>query len=668
MIKKLKNWFHVISTGFDLATSKSMTYNFPPEMTITEKTRGRHILDIEKCRNCSLCAKICPNEAIEMVELKDSIQTTKKLPIYPQIDFSKCCFCGLCREVCPSGALQMTNASIIVGPDKNQFVYPPEQLAQPPELKMPEKAKIKNPISWARSRSLWIINYFTGCCFIEAVPWVSSGFDMERFGLIVARNPRMADVLLIGGYVTEKTVKRIIRIYNQMPYPKFVIALGNCPMNGGTYWDSYHTIKRIDDFIPIDIWIAGCPPRPEAIGFAIVAAINHIQDGYTGKDEIIEVPKKMELSTLEIEETLDPKEMVFNFGPQHPASGNFNLRIVANGEIIDKVTPQVGYLHRGFEKLMEYRTWYQNVMLIQRICVLDGASYEIGYSTAVEKLADIEVPEKAQYLRVIHAELSRIQSHLLNLGLMGGATGFHTMQMVTWGDREKILVLLDELSGGRIYHIYNVPGGVFRDLPETFHDQAMKVIKVIRNRLKKYDKLFINNPTFKLRTSGIGVVPSDVAIEYDLTGPNLRASGTKFDIRKNVPYAAYSELKFEIPTFKDSDAYHRTLCRRLEIEESLSLVEQALEKIPNGPFRNKFGSYKKKLPEGEAISFVESARGELCYHLVSNGDNKPYRAKVRGPTFDPILVLMPKILVGNYIADVPVIYWSLDNCPADHDR
>lgn len=668
MTNNLKKWFNVLRTGFNLVSSKPMTYSFPPDLIVTEKTRGRHILDLEKCRNCSLCAKVCPNEAIEMVERDKLNQPSKKIANYPQIDFTKCCFCGLCVEICPSGALQMTNASIIVGPDKNQFLFPPEKLAQPPELKMPEASKIKNPISWARSRSLWIINYFTGCCFIEAVPWVCSGFDMERFGLIVARNPRMADVLLIGGYVTEKTVKRIIRIYQQMPNPKFVIALGNCPMNGGTYWDSYNTIKRIDDFIPVDIWIAGCPPRPEAIGFAVVAAINHIQNGYTGKEEKVKLTKKYKLPQQKEEKQLNSEELLLPFGPQHPGSGNFGLKMVTNGELVSKATPQVGYLHRGFEKLMEYRTWYQNVMLIQRICVLDGASYELGYVNAVEKLANIEVPERAEYLRVIQAELSRIQSHLLNLGLIGGATGFHTMQMITWGDREKILFLLDELTGGRIYHIYNAPGGVFRDLPDTFKDHALKIIKDMRNRLKDYDRLFINNPTLELRTLNIGKISSDVAIEYDVTGPNLRASGINFDVRKSLQYAAYNELDFDIPTFKEGDAYHRILCRRLEIGESLNLVEQALEKIPAGPFRSKYGSYKRSIPEGEALSYVESARGELCFHLVSNGGNTPYRAKVRGPTFDPILVLMPKLLTGNYIADVPVIYWSLDNCPADHDR
>ncbi len=669
MVKKqVKGIVDVFRGGAAFLAEKPITYNFPPEFTVAEKAKGRHTLDMETCRHCGLCANVCPNHAIEMVKREEGTGDSKKTVRYPQIDFSKCCFCSLCVEICPTKSLKMTNASVMVAMDTKQFLFPPEELAKPPELQMPEPLKIKGAKSWARSRSLWVMNYFTGCCFIEAVPWVSSGFDMERFGMIVARNPRMADVLLIGGYVTEKTVKRIIRIYEQMPLPKFVIALGNCPMGGGTYWDSYNTIKRIDDYIPVDIWIAGCPPRPEAIGFAVVAAINHIQNGYAGKEEKVKLTKKLQLPPVLPEDNLDPKERILPFGPQHPGSGNFSLKLTTNGELVTKAEPQVGYLHRGFEKLMEYRTWYQNIMLVQRICVLDGGSYELGYSMAVEKLAGIEIPERAKYLRTIQAEFSRIQSHLLNLGLMGGATGFHTMQNITWGDREKILKLLDEMTGARIYHIYNPPGGVFRDIPDNFKDHTMKVITNFRKRLKEYDKVFIENPTFQARTLKLGVLPREVAIAHDITGPNLRASGVDFDIRRTIPYAAYEELDFEVPTFKEGDAYHRIVARRLEIEESFRIIEQALEKLPSGPIRAKFGSYKHKIPEGEAISFIESARGELVYHLVSNGGNSPYRAKVRGPMFDAIVVLLPKLLVGTYIADVPVIYWSLDNCPADHDR
>ena len=670
-IKEVKDTAKALKTGFKLFFSKPITCRFPPETLLTKESRGRHVFNPRKCTSCSLCAKVCPNKAIEMVEKIEentTVQSQIKVVRRRQIDYAKCCFCGLCVDVCPTGALQTTNFSTMVALDKDELLHSPEKLAQHAELKTPEKPKIKDLTSWGRSRSLWVLDYFTGCCFIEAIPWVSSGFDMERFGLLLTGSPRHADVLLIGGYVTLKTLKRIIRIYQQIPQPKFVIALGSCSMSGGTYWDSYNTIKRIADYIPVDVWVAGCPPRPEVIGVAIVTAMNAIQSGYEGKKEEVRLTEELEVPRVtEERDGLKKNEFSVPFGPQHPASGNFQLKLKIDGEIVKEATPQVGYLHRGFEKLMEYRTWYQNVMLVQRVCVLDGASYELAYSGSVEKLADIKVPERARYLRVIQAELSRIQSHLLNFGLIAGAAGFETAQMITWGDREKILLLLEQLTGGRIYQIYTVPGGVRRNTPDNFKEKALKTTNHIRERLKIYDELFIENPTFKIRTLGIGKVPSDTAIKHDITGPNLRASSVKFDIRKNTPYAAYHELDFQVPVFKEGDAYHRTKIRRLEIEESLNLLEEVLNKLPSGPFRKRFGVFNR-VPEGEALHCVESARGELCFHLVSNGSKTPYRVKIRGPTFDTTLVMLPKLLREVYVADVPVIYWSLDNCPGDHDR
>lgn len=238
---------------------------------------------------------------------------------------------------------------------KRTLVYPPEKLAEPPKMTMPPKTPIKSMKHWAISRSFWVLNYFTGCCFIEAVPWVGSGYDMGRFGMIVANSPRHADVLLIGGYVTVKTLRRIIRIYEQMPNPRFVIALGNCPMTGGTYWDCYNTIKRLDDYIPVDIWIAGCPPRPEPIGLAVVEAMYAVQSGYSGKEEKVHVTKELELPLLKEESTGD-WDFTMPFGPQHPASGNFHTSIRVKGERVVGSKVDVGYLHRGFEKLMEHRT------------------------------------------------------------------------------------------------------------------------------------------------------------------------------------------------------------------------------------------------------------------------------------------------------------------------
>ncbi len=662
----LKDFIRGLKAGVEQSISKPITYRFPPETPLSEQFRGRHILFPEKCIHCSLCARTCPNEAIEMVERPGEEENVS----YPQIDYARCSFCGLCEDVCPADALKMTNFPLIHSTQKGDFVYPPERLAQYPEESPVEKPKTKSVISWARAKSLWVIFYFTGCGFIELAPWVSSGFDMERFGLLAESNPRHSDAFIIAGYVTRKTLKRIIRIYEQMPEPRFVIALGCCPARGGTYWDSYNTIKKIDNYIPVDMWIAGCPPRPEAIGAGVIQAAKAIQSGYMGKKGKTKALESLDHVATETETSPFTEEKEFlsvSFGPQHLASGNFGLRLKLTGELIKEAEPVVGYLHRGFEKLMEYRTWYQNTMLVPRICVFDGASYELAYCGAVEDLAGIEIPERARYLRVIQAEFSRIQSHLLALGLLSSAIGFDTMNRITWGDREKILFLLERLTGARIYQIYCVPGGVRRDMPDGFEKEALEVIAWFRKRLERYDDLLMSNPAFRGRTTEIGEISPDTAIEYDLTGPNLRASGIEFDVRKATPYEAYDELEFSVSTFEQGDAYHRTMIRRLEIEESLGLIEQALSKLPAGAIREAF-SPRKSVPEGETTRFVESARGELCFHVISTGAREPYRIKVKGPTFDPILVLLPKLLEGVCLADVPAIYWSLDNCPADHDR
>ncbi len=629
---------------------KPMTYMFPPETPLTEGFRGRHILNLEKCIGCGNCARICPNEAIEIKDKK------------PHIDYSKCCFCGLCVDVCPTKALQFTNFVMMVEHSPTDFLYSPSKLAEEPEMEHPKPTKKESYGMFGLSRSLWILNYMTGCCFIEAIPWVSSGFDMERFGLIAVGSPRHADVLIVGGYVTRKTLKNILLVYKQMPEPKYVVSLGNCPMSGGTYWDSYNTIDNIEDYLPVDLYVAGCPPRPEPIGLAVVKAMEAIKAGYKGKrgkvSELGPNPTKM-----------PPKEGTsLWFGPCHPASGNFNLSIKLDGEKVIEVKPNVGYLHRGFEKLMEYRTWWQNVMLVPRICVLDGAHYELAYIGALESLANITIPERARILRVIQAELSRIQSHLLNLGLIANAAGLDAVVRISWGLREKILLLLEKLTGARIYQIYNIPGGVRRDVDDNFIKDLHDTILYFKKIWEQLESLTVGNDVFVSRTEKIGILKNPR--EFDVTGPNGRASGWKFDVRENSPL--YDGIDFDIVTSTKGDAYARTVCRMNEIMESLHILDSI--SLPPGDIRVKKTDDGKaihpymKIPEGEGFYCVESARGELCFHLVSKGDNKPYRAKVRGPTFDTILVAMPQIMRNIEYADIPAIYWSLDNCPADHDR
>ncbi|MCD6380818.1 MAG: NADH-quinone oxidoreductase subunit D [Candidatus Odinarchaeota archaeon] len=664
----IKRVIEPIKEGIKNLTHKAITFNFPPSGNLTKRFRGRHIFYPDKCIGCQLCAKICPNNAITMVDRERDGKKVK----FPQIDYEKCCFCGLCVDICPKQALRFTNYPFILAMEKSKLVLSPEELSKEPKFEPPNPPPIKNVSQWALSRSIWVLYYMTGCCFIEAVPWVSSAFDMERFGLITVASPRHADVLIIGGYVTKKTLKNIIMIYKQMTEPKFVLVFGNCPMSGGTYWDSYNTIKDIEKYIPVDVWIAGCPPRPENIGLAIMEVIYAIQSGYRGKKPEV---RRKEVDVFPKENIRDEKYFEYTpFGPVHPATGNFSVRLKIDSEIISDAIPNPGYLHRGFERLMEYRTWWQNIMIVQRICVLDGASYELGYIGAVEKLGNIDAPKRAKFLRVIQSELSRIQSHLLNLGFIAKASGLDTLARITWGDREKILYLLEKMTGGRIYQLYSIPGGVRRDIKPDFKDRCHDIMKYMKGRLRDYDALLTENEVFVDRTKGVGIIDKEDILKYDLTGPNARGSGMDTDIRKDLPYEAYDEIEFNVISENKCDALSRTIVRRNEIEESLHIIEEALDKIPNGPIKAKKTSDGKsitpfmRMPKGESIHFVESARGELMFHVVSDGGNKPYRVKIRGPTFDTILVYFPKLLKGTYIADMPVIYWSLDNCPADHDR
>ncbi|MEX0568223.1 MAG: NADH-quinone oxidoreductase subunit NuoB, partial [Candidatus Njordarchaeota archaeon] len=603
-----------------------ITFSFPPKPNLTEEFRGRHIFYPDKCIGCGLCEKVCPNHAITMVERQKDDKKIK----YPAIDYSKCCFCGLCADTCPRDALKMTNFPFIIAMDKTQLNYSPEKLAEEPKLEHHGPPPIKDVSHWALSRSIWLLNYMTGCCFIEAIPWVSSAFDMERFGIKAVASPRHADAILVGGYVTKKTLKNIIRAYEEMPEPKFVLALGNCPMTGGTYWDSYNTIKDISKYVPVDIWIAGCPPRPENIGLAIMEAIHAIQSGYDRKK-----PKKQKtkINSYVPKTNKDMIEVRIPMGPVHPATGNFSIYLKITGETIEKSIPNPGFLHRGFEKLMEYRTWWQNMMLVPRICVLDGASYELSYFGAVEKVANIEAPPRAKYLRVIQGELSRIQSHMLNLGLIAKAAGIDTATRIIWGDREKILYLLEKLSGGRVYQLYNIPGGVRNDISSSFIESAREVFKYLRERLKVYDNLLFNNQTFIDRTKNIGIIPKKDIDVYDITGPNARASGVSFDIRKDYPYEAYDELDLSVQCDNNGDAYARTLVRRNEMEESMRIIEEALSNMPSGNIRTEKTKNGVKItlfsrfPPGEAIHIIESARGELLFHVISSGKNKPYRVK-----------------------------------------
>ncbi len=359
----------------------------------------------------------------------------------------------------------------------------------------------------------------------------------------------------------------------------------------------------------------------------------------------------------------------FFFGPAHPGSGNFSVKLKLEGEKIIAAKSIPGYLHRGFEKLMEYRTPMQNAVLSDRICVFEPLAWNLVHANAVEELMKIQAPERAKHIRVILAELSRIQSHFIWYGALSMALGFDTGFKLAFGYRDFILDVFESITGARVYPAgYICPGGVRRDLPEGVEEKILKTLEKI-DEMRLWEEL--ENPTFQARTKGVGVLKLEDALKLGATGPVLRASGMKTDVRKDDPYELYSNLDFDIPVEKEGDAYARFRIGLREIKESVKIIRQVLKKLPQGEIMepslaNLAVPYN--LPEGEVYVRQEAARGEAAIYLVSDGGIKPYRCKVRGPSFFHLLPVLEHLLQGEQIADVPVIYWSLNHCPADMDR
>lgn len=357
------------------------------------------------------------------------------------------------------------------------------------------------------------------------------------------------------------------------------------------------------------------------------------------------------------------------FGPCHPGSANFGVKLKLKGEKIISALSDPGYLHRGFEKLMEYRLPLQNAMLSDRICVLESLAWELIHAEAIEELMDLEIPERAKFIRVIMVELSRIQSHMIWWGVFSAGTGFDTGFKIAFGYRDYILDLFAEITGGRVYPAgYICPGGVRRDFPEGIEERIDKVLDK-SEELAKY--MEVENPTFKARTQGIGVLKLDDAISLGATGPVLRACGLKTDLRKDDPYEVYQKFDFEIPVREEGDIYARFLIGLAEVKESIKIVRQAIETLPEGEFvlpKFKKPKINMKINEGEVYVHNEIARGEGGMHVISDGGINPYRVKVRGPSFSHMIPVLEYILRGAELADIPAIYWSLNVCPADLDR
>ena len=366
-------------------------------------------------------------------------------------------------------------------------------------------------------------------------------------------------------------------------------------------------------------------------------------------------------------EKVDDRIMTLNVGPQHPGSGHMRLIIKVDGDYIVSCDPDPGYVHRGEEKMAEYRNYIQNIPHIERPVIHDSSNILYPYCLAVEDLLGIEVPERAKYVRVIASELNRCVYTLYWLAIYGIFLGHSTMFMWPAGDRELFIDLLEAMSGARVTHAFLVPGGVRNDLPANFEERCLRQVNYFEKRLREYEDIFYQNPLLKARTEDTGILSRTDAIRLGTTGSVLRASGVDFDIRKKEPYDVYENLDFETVVMKEGDSYARSRVPYLEMFESCRIIKDALRKMP------KSGSVRTKLkpnPKGgndEVYRRIESGRGSLGYYIVSNNRPEPYRVKISVGSFRN-LICIPYLLKGEKLGNMPAVYWSLNYWPVEADR
>ena len=361
----------------------------------------------------------------------------------------------------------------------------------------------------------------------------------------------------------------------------------------------------------------------------------------------------------------EPSTLDVSVGPQHPGSGHVRLLMRVDGDYVVSVDPDVGYVHRGCEKIAEYRTAVSNIPHLERPCIIDAIHLNWGYVLPIEELQGVVVPPRGQYISTIAAEMNRIMSHLYWLAINAGVfSGHTTIFMYAFGDRDLFIELAEMLTGARLTYSFLPPGGPRRDLPADFEKRLTQLLDYFERRLVEYDRIFFKNPLVVARAKGIGVLTKEEAVRLGVTGPVLRGSGVKYDVRKVEPYGAYADLEFDIPTFEEGDSYARFMVRFEEMKQSIRIIRQALEKIPKGPIARKAPLI---IPEGEAIGRVESSRGELTYLVMGDNSDKPSRVKIMNGSFRN-LVAMPYLLRNVHIADLPIIYGGLDYWPVEADR
>lgn len=779
-------------------------------------------------------------------------------------------------------------------------------------------------VDWCRANSLWPFFFGLSCCFVEEATAFTARYDIARFGSEVFRgSPRQSDVLIVSGTIFKKVAPVVLRLYEQMAEPRWVISMGSCSNTGGMY-DVYSVVQGVDQILPVDIYVPGCPPRPEALLHGLMALQQRVKlerptrpllglsggsqggrseqlvDGVTksmdtrgpgfagttvrgssvtppdfednrsrlmwtppaarieiseqdrnlatelqerfgheadsGIDMVepvsdmptIRVPAEKakevlgylktrpgsayarledltavdesarqaaqgypdfhlvytllnfrKASRLRIKVPLqgaapeaesitglwacadwyerevhdmfgigfsghqrlrplilhanwpghpllkthprratsmapftrddlpalepvdaaellgkpaDEEEMLLNFGPHHYGThGVLRYVLALHGEMIQDMDIEIGYHHRGVEKIAEHQSWHQFIPYTDRVDYLAGLANNLSYVTAVEKLAGIAVPDRAEYIRIMLCEFFRLSNHLLWFGTFVQDLGMMTAIFYTFREREMILDLIESITGGRLHPSWLRIGGVAQDLPEGWRAKVEAFIKVFPSRIKEYEALFERNPIFLARTKGVTPLALKDAMDWGVTGPNLRACGLEWDLRKKMPYGAYGAFDFDVPVEHGGDCFSRYRVRMEEMRQSLRIIEQAARDMPPGRYITKDYRYcvpEKKdtlrdieslihhfvnvsrgptMPRGEAYHATESPRGEQGYYVVSDGLSSPYRLHIRSPGYANVQVLK-HFVPGHTIPDLVATLASIDYILPDIDR
>jgi NADH dehydrogenase I D subunit len=776
-------------------------------------------------------------------------------------------------------------------------------------------------INWARKYSLWPMFFGLSCCFVEEATAFTARYDMARFGAEVLRpSPRQADLLIISGTVFKKIAPVVLRLYEQMAEPKWVMSMGSCSNCGGMY-DAYSVVQGIDQILPVDVYIPGCPPRPEAVLQGLVMLQEKIQaeekpirtilrmtggsqgtqkpvlvdsltksrdprgpgmeatairgtsasptqfrdsrselmwtpparrivhdttdrnlarelgerfggdvilladssdmptyqvapecientlrylkykapmkfqrlDDLTAVDESarrdresfpdytlvyhllslesasrirLKVPFRGDnpvvpsitgiwpsanwyereaydllgirfeghpnlkrlilphdweghplrknypgratdmppytLADAKNRQPLDggvyvnqpggEQQLILNIGPHHVSThGLIRYIVTLDGEEITAMDMDIGYHHRAVEKIGERQTWHQFIPYTDRVDYLAGAANNLPYVLAVETLADISVPERAQVIRVMLSEFFRLSNHLVWFATYAHDVGAMAPNFYAFREREMILDIVEHITGGRLHPSWFRLGGIAADLPQDWKEAIDQFIKIFPGALDEYEKLIRKNPIFKARTQGVGRLSREEAIDWGVTGPNLRACGVEWDLRKKRPYSGYENYDFDVPSAENGDCYARYLVRVEEMRQSLRIIEQAAGNMPGGRIITNDYRYVvprredmlhdieslihhfvnvtrgPKIPRGEAYAACEIPRGEQGYYVVSDGLGYAYRMRIRGPGFANVQT-MPLLAVGESIADLITIIGSFDYILPDIDR